>query len=98
MDTEKENRSDAADIAEDSWARGLILPGYFLVLLAIGIWLFSGANVPGAIMVAYALVLIASIAALFFRKITFAFDRRNYIDMSRSQWFGRRGRSPSEDS
>jgi hypothetical protein len=98
MDTEKENSSNTAASNEESWARGLLLPAYFLLLLAIGIWLLSGAKAPDILMVVYALVLVTSIVGLFFRKnITFSFDRRNYIDFSRHQWFGRRERSNADN-
>jgi hypothetical protein len=80
------------------WLWGLLLSIYFLLLLGVGIWLMMpGSGVSDGIRVIYFAVLIVSIAGLFFRTLTFDIDRRNYIELSRSQWLGRRGRSKKDD-
>jgi hypothetical protein len=89
------------EVSGRSWLWGLLLPIYFLLLLGCGIWLVTwGGAAPAAIWVAYGAALVLSIAGLLARRHIFGtvIDRRNYIDMSRAQWFGRRGRSRAEDT
>jgi hypothetical protein len=77
----------------------LLLLIYFLLLLGCGIWLITW-GAPGSILAVYGTTLVVSIAGLFARKHIFgiAIDRRNYIDLSRAQWLGRRGRSRTQDT
>jgi hypothetical protein len=77
----------------------LLLLIYFLLLLGCGIWLITW-GAPGSILAVYGTTLVVSIAGLFARKHIFgiAIDRRNYIDLSRAQWLGRRGRCRTQDT
>ncbi|HVN63058.1 MAG TPA: hypothetical protein VMT58_00360 [Candidatus Binataceae bacterium] len=85
-DPEKNKTGDARDAP---WLRDLLLPAYFLALLGVGLWIINpGSRLPDVVLVVYAAILLISIGGLFFRPITYEFDRRNHTDRSRrSPWW-----------
>jgi hypothetical protein len=92
---EAQTSSQTGDATSWSWLWGLLLPIYFLLLLACGIWLVTwGAGAPDSILAVYVATLIISIAGLFLRRRIFGtgiIDRRNSTIGYRrwpQSWFG----------
>jgi hypothetical protein len=86
------NQTDDGESPAAWW--GVLVPLFYLGLLACGIWLITwhyDALDDGRVQIAVAIVVLAALgvaAALFVRqwKSGIVIDKRNYMDMTRFQW------------
>ena len=86
------NQTDDGKSSSAMW--GLLVPLFYLALLACGVWLITwhyDALDDGRVQIAVAIVVLVALgvaAVLFVQqwKSGFVIDKRNYMDMTRFQW------------
>src|ERR1700730_6525129 len=89
---ECDDQTDKGQSPSATW--GLLVPLFYLALLACGVWLITwhhDALDDGRVQIAVAVVVLVALgvaAALFAQqcKNGFVIDKRNYLDMTRFQW------------